>query len=80
LIPEASRRVLCAGRCVSSDTYANSALRVEAPCMAMGQVAGVAGAIMAKRGQEVSRVSHGELCEGLRGIGAIVPDDGVALS
>ena len=73
LVPQKSRRVLCAGRCVSSDTYANSALRVEAPCMAMGQVAGVAGATMAKLGQEASRVSYEELCEMLRTIGAIVP-------
>jgi hypothetical protein len=45
LIPKGSKRLLVAGRCISSDTYANSALRVQAPCMAMGQAAGVAAAM-----------------------------------
>jgi hypothetical protein len=50
LIPKGSRNLLVAGRCVSSDRLANSGLRVQAPCMAMGQAAGVAAALAAKTG------------------------------
>ena len=73
LIPEKSRRVLCVGRCASSDTYANSALRVEAVCMAMGQVAGVAASMM-KDGSQASDVPYDGLCAALRTLGAIVPE------
>jgi len=45
LIPKKSRNFIVAGRCVSSDRMANSALRVQASCMAMGQAAGAAAAI-----------------------------------
>ncbi len=45
LIPKGSRRLLVAGRCVSSDRLANSALRVQASCMAMGQSAGALAAL-----------------------------------
>ena len=48
-----SKRILCAGRCISSDTNANSAVRVEAVCMATGQAAGCAAVISAKRGIEL---------------------------
>lgn len=74
LIPEKSRRIFCAGRCVSSDTYANSALRVEAPCMAMGQVAGAAASVMLKENADAADITYRGLCAALRSIGAIVPD------
>jgi hypothetical protein len=45
LIPINSRNFLVAGRCVSSDRLANSALRVQASCMGMGQAAGAAAAL-----------------------------------
>lgn len=48
LIPKNSRNFLVAGRCVSSDRLANSALRVQASCMAMGQAAGAAAALACK--------------------------------
>ena len=73
LIPKNSRRILCAGRCISSDTYANSAVRVEATCMATGQVAGCAACIAVKDGVAVGDVSYAKLCTELQNIGAIVP-------
>jgi hypothetical protein len=45
LIPRESRNLIVAGRCVSSDRLANSALRVQASCMGMGQAAGAAAAL-----------------------------------
>ncbi|MHC5054790.1 MAG: FAD-dependent oxidoreductase [Planctomycetota bacterium] len=49
LVPKGSRNIIVAGRCVSSDRLANSGLRVQASCMAMGQAAGAAAALAAKR-------------------------------
>ena len=39
LIPKGSKNIMVAGRCVSSDRLANSAARVQASSMAMGQAA-----------------------------------------
>jgi hypothetical protein len=50
LIPKDSRNILVAGRSVCSDRLANSGLRVQAACMAMGQAAGVAAALAAENG------------------------------
>ena len=73
LIPKSSRRVLCTGRCISSDTYANSAVRVEAVCMATGQAAGAAASVMLAENADAPDVSYGSLCAALRSLGAIVP-------
>lgn len=48
LIPKNSRNFLVAGRCISSDRLANSALRVQASCMGMGQASGAAAALASK--------------------------------
>jgi hypothetical protein len=45
MIPKNSKNFLVAGRCVSSDRMANSALRVQASCMAMGQAAAATAVI-----------------------------------
>ncbi len=74
LVPKGSKRLLCAGRCVSSDTYANSAVRVQAPCMAMGQAAGCAAALCAKIGGGVYDLPYEELKAALQKLGAIVPE------
>ena len=75
LVPKGAKRMLVAGRCISSDTDANSALRVQATCMATGQVAGVAAALCARDGTDVKSISLTDLKNGLRDIGAIVPGD-----
>lgn len=74
LIPKSSRYILAAGRIVSSDADANSALRVEACCMAQGQAAGCAAALAVRGGRSVSQVDIAELKEELIRQGAIVPD------
>lgn len=45
LIPKNSTNFLVAGRCISSDRLANSALRVQSSCMGMGQAVGAAAAL-----------------------------------
>ena len=75
LIPKNSRFLLAAGRCVSSDADANSALRVQAPCMAMGQAAGVTAALASRLGCPVDRVPWPEIVRQLKNIGAIVPEE-----
>ncbi|MDD4689600.1 MAG: FAD-dependent oxidoreductase [Eubacteriales bacterium] len=73
LIPKNSKHILCAGRCISSDTYANSAIRVQSVCMATGQVAGCAAALSAQKDLFVKDIPYEELCETLKSINAIIP-------
>lgn len=73
MIPKKAEHILAAGRCISSDTDANSAIRVQAPCMALGQAAGVAAAIAAKRNLPVKAVPVQEIRLRLTALGAIVP-------
>ena len=78
LVPKGGRGILVAGRCVSSDRGANSGLRVEAACMAMGQVAGAAAALAARRNASPLDLPIDELRGALASSGAIVPDMGIA--
>jgi len=73
LIPEQSRNLMVAGRCLSSDRLANSALRVQAPCMAMGQAAGVTATLAARQSTTPAKVSLAEIRRTLVEHGAIVP-------
>ncbi len=73
MIPTGSRRILAAGRCISSDQLANSALRVQASCMATGQTAGALAA-MAAKGQTIPvELEIAAVKELLRKHNAIVP-------
>ena len=78
LAPKGSRNLLVAGRSISSDRLANSALRVQASCMAMGQAAGAAAALAAARGASPLEVPIAEVRELLRKHGAILPPSGAA--
>ena len=73
LIPRGSRNLMVAGRCVSSDRLANSGLRVQAPCMAMGQAAGAAASLAAQRRTTPLEVPLDDIRAVLREHGAIVP-------
>ena len=75
LVPRGSTHLLAAGRIISSDTDANSALRVQAPCMAEGQAAGCAAAIAASENQPVAAVDYHSLCQALERQGAIIPGE-----
>lgn len=73
LIPKKSKNFLVAGRCVSSDRLANSALRVQASCMGMGQAAAAAAVLASQQGTTPGEVPLDDIKTLLRNHGAIVP-------
>ena len=72
LLPEGSRRFIVAGRCISSDRLANSALRVQATCMATGQAAGVMAALSARSGVDPEELAIENVREVVRRYGGVV--------
>ena len=74
LIPKDSKNIIVAGRCISSDRLANSALRVQAACMGMGQAAGATAALAAQNKTTPSSVPLDKIHELLREHNAIVPE------
>lgn len=74
MLPVGSTNFIVAGRCVSGDREANSAYRVQASCMAMGQAAGVMAAQSATSGITPADLPMEGIRETLRAHGAIVPD------
>jgi hypothetical protein len=76
---EGGQNFIVAGRCISSDRLANSALRVQATCMATGQAAGAMAALSATRGLDPEGLPLSEVHSLLREHGAIVPGDGPPL-
>lgn len=73
LIPKNSKHLMVAGRCLSSDRLANSALRVQASCMAMGQAAGATLALAARAGVTPALVPLADVRRELARHGAIIP-------
>lgn len=73
LVPKGSYNLLVAGRCISSDRLANSGLRVQASCMAMGQAAGATAALAAQSNTTPLEVPLKDIRETLRKHGAIIP-------
>jgi hypothetical protein len=73
LIPKDSQNIIVAGRCISSDRLANSGLRVQASCMAMGQAAGAAAALCARQSVSPAALPINDLRSLLREHHAIVP-------
>jgi hypothetical protein len=73
LLPRGCGKLIVAGRCLSSDRLANSALRVQATCMATGQAAGALAALCAATNCDPRDVPYATLCDLLRANGAIVP-------
>jgi len=73
MLPKGVGNMLVAGRAISSDQGANSALRVQASCMAMGQAAGVVAALAANRHCDPRDVSLNLARKCLTDIGHIVP-------
>ncbi len=74
LIPKDSKNIIVAGRCISSDRLANSALRVQAACMGMGQAAGATAALAVQNKTTPSSVPLEKIHGLLRDHNAIVPE------
>ena len=72
-IPQKSDFIPAAGRCISSEREANSALRVQATCMATAQAAAAAACVSIRENVPVAKVSLGKVCDLLKQNGAIVP-------
>jgi hypothetical protein len=72
LVPQKIDRLLVAGRCLSADHDAHASVRSMGQCMAMGQAAGIAAAIGAKRSIGPRAVPIGLLQSRLRSIGAVI--------
>jgi hypothetical protein len=73
LVPKGSSNIIVAGRCVSSDRLANSGLRVQASCMAMGQAAGATAALAVQTNATPLEVPLKDIRRMLRKHDAIVP-------
>ncbi|GAA4341278.1 FAD-dependent oxidoreductase [Pigmentiphaga soli] len=73
LLPRGVRNVALAGRCLSADRAAHGSARVMGPCLAMGQAAGTAAAMLADSGGgDYRRLEVSALRERLRQRGAIL--------
>lgn len=73
LIPKGSTNIMVAGRCLSSDRLANSAARVQASSMGMGQAAAVTAVLAAKLNVTPAEVPLAKIREELENHNAIVP-------
>ena len=72
LIVKGIRNMLVAGRCASGDRLANSAYRVKASCMAMGQAAAACAAVAIRNGVSLRQADLEEIRALLRQNNAIV--------
>ena len=66
--------LIVAGRCISADKRAFASIRVQAPCMGMGQAAGTAAAISARNGFSVVHLDSSALRSALAAEGALLED------
>ena len=73
MIAENFPNLLVAGRCISADAEAFAAIRVQAPCMELGQAAGLAAALCLKDGKiPVQRLDSEKLVAAVRAAGSLV--------
>ena len=72
MLPQGITNLICPGRAVSCERDVLGPLRVMAPCMAMGEAAGVAAAQVARERKAFADVEVPALRQALRKAGAIV--------
>jgi hypothetical protein len=72
MVPLGVENLICAGRCISSDREALGALRVMAPCMAMGEAAGAAAAQNFANALPFAETDVKKLQDDLRSAGCIL--------
>lgn len=78
MVPKGLNNVLVAGRCISVTSYANGATRNMAPCLVMGEGAGVATAMAAEQGVSLPDLDVSRLQDVLEGRGVFLGDRGVS--
>jgi len=71
MVPRGVDNIVCPGRAIGVEREVLGPLRVMAPCMAMGEAAGMAAAVVAGGGR-FAELDAARLCDGLRRAGAIV--------
>jgi hypothetical protein len=69
LVPRNLSNVLVAGRCVSTDRYLQSSIRVMPGCFITGQAAGVAAALSAEQGCDTRSIAVDQLQRRLKDLG-----------
>lgn len=74
LLPKNLSNVLVAGRCVSSDRYIQSSIRVMPGCFITGQAAGVAAALAIEKRTDTRGFAVSELLGRLKSAGAFLPN------
>lgn len=74
LVPQKVKNLIVAGRSISTTHEAMSAIRVMAPCMAMGEAAGRAAKMAVREGIPVSEIDVRELQNELISAGAYLRD------
>jgi len=72
MLPQGVANLICPGRAVSCERDVLGPLRVMAPCMAMGEAAGVAAAQVVREGKPFAQVDAVRLRQTLKDGGAIV--------
>lgn len=78
LIPAGLTNVLVAGRCISADHVAHGATRNMAPCLTMGEAAGVAAGMAVERGVAIPQLDVPALRAELARRGVRIDADSVA--
>lgn len=73
MVPKGSKNFIVAGRCICSDQLANSGLRVQASCMAMGQAAGAAASLAIEKNITPASLVMNDLKKLIELHGGIVP-------
>lgn len=72
MIPKKIENLICPGRAVSVEGQALGPVRVMAPCMAMGEAAGMACKQVVAEGKSFGAIDIPELRKGLKKVGAII--------
>lgn len=74
LIVKGFDNLLTAGRCMSTDRYLQSSIRVMPGCYITGQAAGLAASLAIAENNDVREISVNELQEKLKELGAYLPN------
>lgn len=75
MIPRENGNMIVAGRAIGGDQEANSAYRVQASCMGMGQAAGAIAALSSQTGVPMQHLDIANIHAELRAHGAIIPGE-----